>query len=182
MSRVGKLPIELPDKVTVNVTAGKVEVKGPKGVLVRDVPDGVEVNVTDRQVQVVRSSDQRRHRSLHGLMRALLRNMVTGVSVGFVRELEIVGVGYRAETTDGKSVKFNLGYSHPVVMQMPEGVKAEVGEKGTRIKLTGIDREALGQMAANIRAIRPPEPYKGKGIKYVEEVIRRKVGKAGAGA
>jgi large subunit ribosomal protein L6 len=176
------MPITLPDKVTVNVAGRRVEVKGPKGRLSRDVPEGVEVKVSSGEVSVVRQSEQRRHRSLHGLVRALINNMVVGVSEGFVRELQIVGVGYRAESTDGKTVKFILGYSHPVEMQMPDGIKAEVAEKGSKIKLSGIDKEVLGQTAADIRALRPPEPYKGKGIKYAEELLRRKVGKAGAGA
>jgi large subunit ribosomal protein L6 len=176
------MPIRLPDKVAVNVAGRRVEVKGPKGLLSRDVPEGVEVKVAGGEVTVVRQSENRRHRSLHGLVRALINNMVVGVSEGFVRELQIVGVGYRAESTDGKAVKFILGYSHPIVMQMPDGIKAEVAEKGSKMKLSGIDKEVLGQTAADIRALRPPEPYKGKGIKYAEEMLRRKVGKAGAGA
>jgi large subunit ribosomal protein L6 len=175
------MPIKLPDKVTVTLSGGRVEVKGPKGVLAREVPDGVDLKVADGEVVVTRLSDQRRHRALHGLTRALVNNMVLGVSTGFVRELEIVGVGYRAESKDGKTAKFNLGYSHPIVMEMPEGVAIEVLGKGDRIKISGIDKEVLGQTAANIRGLRPPEPYKGKGIKYVEEKLRRKVGKAGAG-
>ena len=181
MSRVGKMPINIPDKVTVTVAGGRVEVKGPKGALVREIPGGVDVKIEDREITVVRRSEQRKHRALHGLTRALINNMVVGVSVGFVRELEIVGVGYRAESTDGKTAKFNLGYSHPIVMEMPEGIKIEVAGKGDRIKLSGINKEVLGQTAANIRGLRPPEPYKGKGIKYAEEILRKKVGKAGAG-
>jgi large subunit ribosomal protein L6 len=176
------LPVELPKGVTVSVSGRTVQVKGPKATLSEKLPEGVEVEVKDGEVVFRRLSEQRKHRAFHGLARALVYNMVVGVSEGFVRELEIHGVGYRADTKDGKSLSFNLGHSHPVEMQLPEGVTAEVTNRGVRIKLTGIDKSVLGQVIADIRALRPPEPYKGKGIRFVGERIRRKVGKAGATA
>ena len=157
-----------------------VEVKGPKGSLSYDLPEGISAAVEDNQLLVRRSSDHRKQRAFHGLARALLNNMVTGVSQGFTKELEIVGIGYRAETKDGKHLTFHVGYSHPVEVDLPEGVTAKLDGRGTKIQLFGIDKQVLGQIAANIRAIRPPEPYKGKGIRLVGEYIRRKAGKSGA--
>lgn len=177
MSRVGKKPVAIPGGVTVTATPSEIKVKGPKGELKRAVPTGVSVKVDGKAAQVARADDSRPSRAKHGLVRALLQNMVTGVSTGFTRELEINGVGYRAEVK-GKALTLALGYSHPIDFALPTGVEAKVDKN--RIILSGIDRELLGQTAAKLRDFRPPEPYKGKGIKYVEETIRRKVGKTGA--
>ena len=178
MSRIGKMPIELPKGVSVALEGNEIRVKGPKGELRRSVPPLVDVKVTAEQVTVDRASGDRKGRAMHGLARSLIQNMVTGVSAGFTRELEINGVGYRAEAKPG-AINMSLGYSHPLELILPEGVSAKV-EKN-RVILSGIDKESLGQTAAVIRSQRGPEPYKGKGIKYVEEQIRRKVGKAGVG-
>lgn len=177
MSRIGKMPVELPQGVTVTVDGDTMRVKGPKGELARKVPPEVLVKPGDKEVIVERSTNGRRARAMHGLGRAVLQNLVTGVSKGFERVLEINGVGYRAEAKSGL-LALSLGYSHPIEVMLPEGVSAKV-EKNA-IVISGIDREQLGQLAAVIREQRPPEPYKGKGVKYREETIRRKVGKAGA--
>ncbi|MEW5914281.1 MAG: 50S ribosomal protein L6 [Thermodesulfobacteriota bacterium] len=177
MSRVGKLPVKLPSGVEVKIDGQQLRIKGPKGSLQRDINPLVSVTLENGQIVVKPLDDSLKARGMWGLYRTLLRNMVTGVSQGFKRVLEINGVGYRAEAT-GKALKLTLGFSHPVEFPLPEGVSAAV-EKNTVITLTGIDNELLGQTAATIRAFRPPEPYKGKGIKYAEETIRRKVGKAG---
>ena len=179
MSRIGKKPVALPKGVTVNVSGGQIAVKGPKGELKRKVPTGVAVKVEGDKVVATRGDDGRVNRAKHGLIRALVANMVKGVTTGFVRELEINGVGYKAEPK-GKSVTFTLGYSHTIDFPLPHGIEAKI-EKN-RLTLTGVDRELLGETAAKVRSLRPPEPYKGKGIKYVEETIKRKVGKAGATA
>ncbi len=180
MSRIGKMPIALPQGVTVTVQGSTVQVKGPRGTLSQRIPERVEVRVDGQTVTMHRKSESRQDRAYHGLARALVANMVTGVSVGFTKELEIVGVGYRAELKDARNIDFNMGHSHPVIFELPEGVTAEIEGRGTKIKLTANDKALLGQVAANIRAIRPPEPYKGKGIKFADERIRRKVGKTGA--
>ena len=177
MSRVGRKPIPLPKGVNVALAPDSVSVKGPKGELKRMLPSGVTVKVVPGNIEVVRDDDSRQNRSKHGLVRALVANMVKGVTDGFERKLEINGVGYRAEVA-GQKITFALGYSHPVVYDMPKGLSAKV-EKNV-ITLGHIDREILGEVAAKIRSFRPPEPYKGKGVKYVEETIRRKVGKTGA--
>ena len=177
MSRVGKKPIPIPDGVDISLQGGDVTVKGPKGVLSRPIPPNVELKVTDRTVHVIPSSDDRKVVAMQGLTRSLVANMVTGVDRGFQRILEIVGVGYRVDLK-GDVLTFALGYSQPVIYKLPKGIAAIV-EK-TRLTLTGIDKELLGATAATIRGFRKPEPYKGKGIKYAEERIRRKVGKAGA--
>ncbi len=177
MSRIGKMPIEIPKGVIVTLSGMDIKVKGPKGELQRKVPPLVSVEVTGDTVQVKKASNDKRGGAMHGLARSLIQNMVTGVNTGFKRMLEINGVGYRAEVKPDVLV-LTLGYSHPLELCLPKGVAAKV-EKN-QIEITGIDREVLGQFAAVIRAQRPPEPYKGKGIKYVEESIRRKVGKAGA--
>ncbi len=176
MSRIGKLPIAIPSGVKVAVDAGLVHVDGPKGKLSTAIPAGVKVKVDGNLVRVERESDERKFRALHGLTRKLIANMAQGVSQGFTRVLEINGVGYRAEVK-GKEIHMTLGYSHPVVFPLPEGVTATV-ERQVIITLTSADRHLLGEMAANIRSLRPPEPYKGKGIKYREEFIKRKAGKA----
>ncbi len=174
MSRIGKQPVILLQGVSAVLKDSTLEVKGPKGTLTREMIPEIQVEVQDGRIVVSRHSDSKRHRSLHGLIRNLIFNMVQGVSTGFSRVLEINGVGYRAQV-QGRSLEFNLGYSHPINFPLQEGVEAEV-EKNT-ITLKGINKEAVGQTAANIRALRPPEPYKGKGIKYAEEKILRKAGK-----
>jgi len=180
MSRVGKLPIRIPPTVKVQIADDLVRVEGPKGKLEHRLVSGVKAAVSDGTLQVSRQEDTRSGRSLHGLTQRLIRNMVQGVDAGFTRTLEIVGVGYRAEAR-GQALHLSLGYSHPIVFQLPPGVQARV-EKQTVITLEGIDRQLLGETAATIRRLRPPEPYKGKGIKYAEEVLRRKAGKAAGAA
>jgi len=180
MSRIGRLPIAIPDGVKLQVAQGTVRVEGPKGVLTQAVPEGIGVEVQGRQAHVTRVDDSGPRRGLHGMTRKLVANMVEGVSRGFTRNLEISGVGYRAEPR-GRVLMLNLGYSHPIAYQLPEGVTASV-EKQVSITLQGFDRQLLGEVAAAIRALRPPEPYKGKGIRYAHEQIRRKAGKAAAGA
>jgi len=177
MSRVGRKIIPLPKGVQLNVKDGSLTVKGPKGELKRPLPPHVKVNSGADGITVERDSDSKDARSCHGLARALINNMVLGVTNAFERKLEVNGVGYRFEVA-GDKLTMALGFSHPVVFQLPKGVTAKV-DKNTLI-LTGIDRELLGQTAAKVRSFKPPEPYKGKGIKYVEETIKRKVGKTGA--
>lgn len=178
MSRIGRMPIPVPQGVTVDVQKNTVRVKGPKGEMVRTFDPDMQIELEDNTVFVRRPTDQRRHRALHGLTRALLNNMVTGVSQGFVRRLQIEGVGYRAEL-QGENLVLNVGYSHPVIIEPPDGISFEV-EKGYRwLSVSGIDKELVGEMAARIRRVRPPEPYKGKGIRYEGEYVRRKAGKAG---
>ncbi|HVP29012.1 MAG TPA: 50S ribosomal protein L6 [Myxococcota bacterium] len=178
MSRIGRKVIAVPSGVTVEQAAGEVKVKGPKGALAQRIPGGISVQIDGGAVRVQRADDRKPTRALHGLSRALLANMVRGVTQGFVRELRIEGVGYRAET-DGKVLKLALGFSHPVAMQIPQGLKVSV-EANTGIKIEGIDKQLVGQFAADVRGVRPPEPYKGKGVRYAQEHVRRKVGKAGA--
>ncbi len=178
MSRIGKKPISVPSGVTVTVNEGNlVTVKGPKGSLTQQLPADIEINQVDGSLTVSRPSDEKRHRALHGLTRALLNNMVIGTSAGFQKVLEINGVGYRAQKT-GKNLTMSLGFSHPVIVEAPDGITLDVGERNTVI-VSGADKQAVGEVAANIRSLRPPEPYKGKGIKYSTETIRRKAGKAG---
>jgi len=177
MSRIGRLPVGLPKGVAVSVSGRTVEVKGPKGTLTRHVHPDMTVAVTDQHVVVSRPTDQRHHRALHGLTRALIANMVKGVVDGFRVDLEIQGVGYRA-TKQGRQVTFQVGYSHPVEVTPPPGVEIEVPQPN-RLGIVGTDKEQVGQLAATVRAIRPPDPYKGKGIRYAGERIRLKAGKAG---
>jgi large subunit ribosomal protein L6 len=174
MSRVGRKPIDIPKGVTVTTSAVEMSAKGPKGELRRKIPPGVGIKVEGQRVLVERKGDDT---AAHGLGRALLNNMIQGVHTGFRRALEINGVGYRAEV-QGQSIAFTLGYSHPIQYPLPAGIKASIDKNV--LTLEGPDREALGETAARIRRLRGPEPYKGKGIKYVEEVIERKVGKTGA--
>ena len=177
MSRIGNAPVPLPAGVDVAVEGSTVTVTGPKGTLSRSFSDRIAFTVADGRVVVSRRNDERQSRALHGLSRALLANMVNGVFTGFVRELQMVGVGYRA-ALQGNTLELLVGFSHPVRMTAPEGISFEVPEP-TRILVRGIDRERVGQVAAEVRRVRPPEPYKGKGIRYVDEKVRRKAGKAG---
>lgn len=177
MSRVGRKPIPVPSGVEVTINGPHVKVKGPRGDLERVFPDAVGVEIDAGVVTISRQNDERTSRALHGLSRALLANMVLGVVDGFKRELSIVGVGYRA-ALKGASLELQLGFSHPVQVPAPEGITFEVPEP-TRIVVSGVDKEQVGQVAANIRKLRPPEPYKGKGIRYTNEQVRRKAGKAG---
>jgi large subunit ribosomal protein L6 len=178
MSRIGKLPITIPAGVTVNISKNSVLVKGPKGELSRDFPPEITIAEEDGQLVIARHSDHRTHRAKHGLVRALLNNMVVGVSGGFKKQLYIEGVGYRANL-DGNNLVLNVGYSHPVRFEPLGGIAFEVDKSGRELVVTGIDKEMVGEIAARIRRVRPPEPYKGKGIRYVGERIRRKAGKAG---
>ena len=180
MSRVGLQPIEIPSGVSVTVDGRSVTVKGPGGTLARELPSACEYKMEGTTVTVSRKGEDKISRSMHGLARTLIANMVVGVTEGFAKELEIVGVGYRAEVK-GKELILNIGFSHPVKIVMPEDIKAET-PAATRIKISGINKEQVGQVAANIRKVRPPEPYKGKGIRYVGEFVPRKAGKAAAGA
>lgn len=177
MSRIGKRPITLPAKVTVTINGQEVAVKGPKGELKRVLPAGVTVEQEGDNINVNRVDDSRVARERHGLCRTLVANMVEGVSSGFQRRLEIQGVGYRA-AVQGKNLNMNMGYSHPVLIEPPDGIQFAV-ENNTNVIVTGIDKEIVGNVAAKIRSVRPPEPYKGKGIRYAGEVVRRKVGKTG---
>lgn len=181
MSRIGKLPVVIPAGVLVKVEGSRVSVEGPKGKLEHALAPGIAVRVDDNLLRVQRSAETREVRSLHGMSRKLLANMVTGVSAGFARVLEIVGVGYRAELRGNDLLYLTLGYSHPIIYQLPAGVSAKV-DRQVVITLESRDRQLLGQVAAEIRALRGPEPYKGKGIKYADEVIRRKAGKAAGAA
>jgi large subunit ribosomal protein L6 len=177
MSRVGKRPVPIPDKVKVDFKGRTLSVKGPKGDLSRVIDDDVKLAVKDGLVHVISSGNSKKTTALQGLTRTLVANMVTGVTQGFERVLEIVGVGYRVDLKSN-ILTFVIGYSHPVVYRLPDGITASVGKN--RVVLAGIDKELLGSTAATIRGFRKPEPYKGKGIKYAEERIRRKVGKSGA--
>lgn len=180
MSRIGKNPIPIPQGVQVHVGHGVVEVKGPKGALLQPVPAPISVAVEGGLIVVTRSNDERKSRAFHGLTRALLANAVNGVLTGFKKELDIVGVGYKAELKSQNEVSLSLGFSHPVVYRVPEGVAMSYDAKANRLTLEGIDRQKVGQAAAEIRAIRPPDAYKGKGVKYSDEVLHLKAGKSGA--
>ncbi len=177
MSRIGKRPISIPAKVTVAIDGQSISVKGPKGELSRVLPGEVGVSQDGEELRVMRRDDSRNARQRHGLCRTLVANMVEGVSQGFQKRLEIQGVGYRAQV-QGKTLTLNMGYSHPVQIEPPEGVQFLV-ENNVNVVVSGIDKEVVGNTAAQIRAVRPPEPYKGKGIRYAGEVVRRKAGKAG---
>lgn len=181
MSRVGKLPITVPAGVTVTIDGLSVQVKGPKGSLSRVFSQGMTLAMEEGAVKVTRESDAPTMRALHGTTRALLQNMVTGVSSGFTKILEIDGVGYRANM-DGKNLVLHVGYSHPVVVPPEDGISFEVDERTRQVKVNGYDAEQVGQVTSDIRKIRPPEPYKGKGIRYLGERVRRKAGKSAKGA
>ncbi len=178
MSRIGKKPIPIPGKVQVTIDGSDVTVKGPKGELSHTFPSAISIAQDGGQVVVTRPSDEREHRALHGMARALIANMVTGVSTGFEKALVIEGVGYRAEM-QGKTLVMHLGYSHPISVEPPAGIEFSVEERTRTIRVRGIDKQAVGETAAFIRKQRPPEPYLGKGVRYENEIIRRKAGKTG---
>lgn len=178
MSRIGKLPIPIPAEVSVEVHDHSVTVQGPKGRLALAAHPAIAVQVKDRQVVCGRPSDAKSHKALHGLTRTLIANMVEGVTKGFERKLDLVGVGYRA-AIQGPNLNISLGYSHPIVYPVPPGIKIEVKDQ-TQVTVSGTDKQLVGAVAAKLRSFRPPEPYKGKGVKYAEERIRRKAGKTGA--
>lgn len=177
MSRIGRMPIQVPKGVQVEVNKNLVTVRGPKGTLSRELHPDMKIDQNDGTILVSRPTESRMHRSLHGLTRTLVANMVAGVTTGYTRRLEVSGVGYRAQQA-GKDLVLQLGFSHPVAVEPPEGVTL-TAETPTRIVVSGIDKELVGETAARIRRVRPPEPYKGKGIKFSEEQVRRKVGKTG---
>jgi large subunit ribosomal protein L6 len=181
VSRIGRMPIAVPSGVEVNIQGTNVRVKGPKGELQRTFPPIVGIKLEDGQITVTRNSDQPNERAMHGTARAVIANMVQGVSNGFEIVLEVEGVGYRAEM-NGNNLVLNLGFSHPVVLEPPKGITYEADSKTRQIKVMGYDKEQVGQIASDIRKIRPPEPYHGKGLHYAGERIRRKAGKAGKGA
>ena len=177
MSRIGKKPIPIPKDVDIKIEGDLLTVKGPKGELKRRIHSDMRLSIDKEKIEVLSSDETRDSRALHGLFRMLIFNMVTGVAKGFERALEIVGVGYRVEL-NGRTAVFNLGYSHPIDFELPDGIDAKIDKM--RITLSGIDKELLGMTSAKIRSLRKPEPYKGKGIRYVGEVVRKKAGKAGA--
>lgn len=179
MSRIGRMPIAIPKGIKVEVNGGTFVAEGPKGRVSQELIPGFPVEIAGGEVKVGRSGDSGPERAKHGLMRALLANAVSGVANGFTRTLEIVGVGYKAEIR-GSEIHFALGYSHPVVYPIPQGIKVDHDAKGNKLTISGADRQLLGQVCAEIRDLRRPDPYKAKGIKYADEVLRRKVGKAGA--
>jgi len=181
MSRVGRLPISVPAGVQVNINGSRVSVKGPKGEMVRDFSPTIGVALENGQITITRKSDKPAERALHGTTRAVLANMIHGVNDGFVRTLEIEGVGYRAEMK-GQTLVLFMGYSHPVEMEPPQGISFDIDLKARQVFVRGYDKEQVGQVAANIRMVRPPEPYHGKGLHYLGERIRRKAGKAGKAA
>jgi len=178
VSRIGRSPVEVPSGVDVTIKGSYVRVKGPKGQMEHTFPAAMKISLNEGILTVDRLSDEREHRAFHGMTRAIINNMVAGVSQGFEKVLEVNGVGYRAEL-DGLKLVINVGYSHPVVVEPPEGITFDVDMRARLIKIQGYDKAKVGQVAADIRKIRPPEPYKGKGIKYLNERIRRKAGKAG---
>jgi large subunit ribosomal protein L6 len=180
MSRIGKKPVTILKGVQVSVADGVVQVKGPKGVLKQPVPAGISVAVEGDQVVVKRGGDEPSVRALHGLVRALLANAVSGVTAGFKRELDIVGVGFKAELKNPHEVVLSLGFSHPVVYKAPEGVAISYDAKANRLTIEGIDKQQVGEVAAEIRSVHPPDAYKGKGVKYSDEVLKLKAGKTGA--
>ena len=180
MSRIGRMPVPIPKGVQVDIKNSQVTVKGPKGELGRSFNQDMMISIQDGQVVVTRPTDNRQHRALHGLTRSLLANMVTGVTEGYRKDLEVRGVGYRAEMR-GDNLVLHVGFSHPVEIAPPSGITFDLESRGKNIIVEGIDKELVGEMAARVRRVRPPEPYKGKGIRYVDEYVRQKAGKAGKG-
>ena len=180
MSRIGRLPVVLPKGVEVDIDGTNVHVKGPKGEMQRSFPPSMQISINEGVLEVSRATDGRTDRSLHGMTRALINNMVVGVSTGFERILEVNGVGYRAEM-QGKNLVLYVGYSHPVVIEPPQGISFDTDAKTRQVKIMGYDKQMVGQVAADIRKVRPPEPYHGKGLHYLGEKIRRKAGKSGKG-
>jgi large subunit ribosomal protein L6 len=180
VSRIGRKPVPIPSGVSVDRIEGGLRVKGPNGTISERLPERIAIEIAGGEVRFSRPDDRKPTRALHGLARALVANMVRGVTQPFVRELEIQGVGYRADVS-GKVLRIQIGFSHPVEIPIPEGIKVSV-DRNVMVRLEGVNRQQVGQFAADLRAIRPPEPYKGKGIRYLGEQVRRKVGKAGAGA
>jgi len=178
VSRIGLMPVVVPDGVDINIKGSYVHVKGPKGELEHTFPADMKIKLDNGELTVERPSDEPTHRALHGMTRALINNMVVGVSSGFSKVLEVNGVGYRA-SLEGSNLVLNVGFSHPVVVEPPEGIEFEVDERTRQITVKGYDKQLVGHITADIRKVRPPEPYKGKGIKYLDERIRRKAGKAG---
>lgn len=177
MSRIGKKPIKVPEKVDVKIKEDTITIKGPKGELNWNVPPSIQVTVADGSITVARANDSKIEKSLHGLARSIISNMVIGVSDGFQRVLEIIGVGYRAQVA-GNKLMLTLGYSHPIEYPLPEGISAAVDQKQVHITLTGVDKQKLGQVAASLKALRPPDAYKGKGVRYSGERLKLKAGKA----
>jgi large subunit ribosomal protein L6 len=180
MSRIGRNPIAIPTGVKVDVGNGVVQVNGPRGALLQGVPTGISVAIEGERIVVKRAGDEKQQRALHGLTRALLANAVTGVTAGFRKELDIVGVGYKAELKGDREITLSLGFSHPIAFRAPEGVKLSYDAKANRLGVEGIDRQKVGQVAAELRGLRPPDAYKGKGIRYVGERLKLKAGKSGA--
>jgi len=178
VSRIGRMPVDVPQGVDVEIKGSHIRVKGPKGELEHTFPAAMDISMEDGQIAVKRPSDESTHRAQHGMTRALINNMIVGVSQGFEKVLEVNGIGYRAEL-NGKNLVLNVGYSHPVEVEPPMGISFDVDTRTRQIKIQGYDKAVVGQVAADIRKVRPPEPYKGKGIKYLDERIRRKAGKAG---
>lgn len=179
MSRIGKKPIEIPNGVTVNFNNQEITVKGPKGTLSQTVVPEVGVEVDKKEIRIQTNGETRQHGAFQGMTRAILANMVTGVTEGFKKNMSLVGVGYKV-SLEGKKLVFNVGYSHPIEFPLPDGISAEVGDKGINFSIVGMDKQLVGQICATIRGFRPPEPYKGKGIRYADEIVRQKAGKAGA--
>jgi large subunit ribosomal protein L6 len=178
MSRIGKQPVELGDGVTVSIKRNEVMVKGPKGQLTQTFDPALDIKEEDGQIVITRPTDQRQHRAMHGLTRALVQNMVTGVSEGYEKRLRIIGTGYRAEMV-GDDLKLSLGYSHDIQVVPPPNIQFQVEDRGQLVIINSIDKQLIGQVAADIRRLRPPEPYKGKGVRYEGEYVRQKAGKAG---
>ena len=176
MSRIGKIPVDIPEKVKVNVTKQHIDVEGPKGKLSWDFPSLASVVVNDNQVVVTRANDEKESKAQHGLTRSLIQNMVTGVSTGYVKQLEIQGVGFKAALAN-KEITLNLGYSHEIKYPVPEAIEVTIEEGGTKVKIEGPDKQVVGRVAAEIRSFYPPEPYKGKGVRYSDEQVKRKEGK-----
>lgn len=180
MSRIGKIPIPVPEKTKIEIVGKLITITGPKGTLSREIHADMTVENKDNTLFVTRPSDQKKHRALHGLTRSLVNNMVIGVTAGFKRELEVIGVGYRSMMKSEHVLQMNLGYSHPIIFGLPEGIKVTIPEKSNRVVIEGIDKELVGAVAAKIRSFRKPEPFKGKGVRYLGEHVRSKPGKAAA--